>query len=540
MVPETPSSEISNNEVPSKTIRIDGQSKDADVNLIKTVGTIDMGGVKSALDSGAPKTLISSGLQAAINSGAFAKATNNMSGIASSFNTGALKAASEAISGTYGDIGKRFSSILDDAKIKGLDIDSITPKLAAAKYSIPDYSIPDLNYQVAGYTTYWQQLIIIGNGFDLQCGLRSKFGDFFKPRFDRIELVTDYKAETWSKLVEESDLTLWDFILEANIDSPWCDIEGAVERWVLSASASKDKDSPFSKAVEHVKVQPFMDGTYTLVNGRLKSEQDDENHMLGNLARYVWTVDRSVTSDGYSRDKFMTLLRVDLLRLEQAFAKYLAEEIASNDGYVGRCKRLYEMLERDGKKTGDDYETSTSVLSFNYTEQMKSYFDGGEDGAFVNIHGKLGGQIIFGIDGKDCMDNPDAVSFTKTYRLMQIGGSRTDKLINTANSSNLQNATDVIKFYGHSLGKADYSYFQSIFDGVDLYESKTVLVFYYPYSAKEGAEANNECWRTDITNKVNDLLVAYGKTMDNQDHGKNLMHKLLLEGRLLIRGVQLD
>ena len=28
---------------------------------------------------------------------------------------------------------------------------------------------------------------------------------------------------------------------------------------------------------------------------------------------------------------------------------------------------------------------------------------------------------------------------------------------------------------------------------------------------------------------------AYGSTMDNKDHGKNLMHKLLLEGRLSVK-----
>ena len=87
---------------------------------------------------------------------------------------------------------------------------------------------------------------------------------------------------------------------------------------------------------------------------------------------------------------------------------------------------------------------------------------------------------------------------------------------------------------------ADYSYFQSIFDGVDLYKSKTVLVFYYPYDSTVGAEAKNEEWRINLANSINDLLVAYGATMDNSDHGKNLMHKLLLEGRLILHGVQID
>lgn len=30
------------------------------------------------------------------------------------------------------------------------------------------------------------------------------------------------------------------------------------------------------------------------------------------------------------------------------------------------------------------------------------------------------------------------------------------------------------------------------------------------------------------------LLTAYGKTLDNKDHGANLVHKLLIEGRLAV------
>lgn len=113
-------------------------------------------------------------------------------------------------------------------------------------------------------------------------------------------------------------------------------------------------------------------------------------------------------------------------------------------------------------------------------------------------------------------------------------------LVSTANSFNFQDATDVIKFYGHSLGRADYSYFQSIFDGVDLYESDTTLVFYFPLDTSDEAEAINNKWRAQLSNDINNLLTAYGATMDNKEHGKNLMHKLLLEGRLIIRGLQVD
>ena len=485
---------------------------------------------------------------------------NNPSSSAA-LNSDALKAAqragssiSEAMRKAAGNsqlsnIGAQWSSALESSgALKSLgdavskphtfDIPDV-PRLAALDYATPNYTIPDLTSYAEGYRTGWQQLIVIGNGFDLQCGLRSKFGDFFKPRFNIIANIPDCKRETWQALVEDSDLTLWDFILKANLNSRWCDIEGTIERWVLSAGANSNRvPSPFNRAVEFFKLCPFSDDATSLVNGRKDGEQDDESHMYGNMARYAWILHPEIAADGYNRVSFMTLLRQELPRLERAFGEYLSNELANDAEYAEKCGELYKAIERDGKKIGDDYCSSTSVLSFNYTDLIGRFFDGGDDGAFVNIHGKLGGEIIFGIDGKDCMDNPDALSFTKTFRLMRRGGSRTDKLIRTANSANLQGATDVIKFYGHSLGKADYSYFQSLFDGVDLYESKTVLVFYYPYSSTH--EEENERWRNNLANSINNLLVDYGATMENKDHGKNLMHKLLLEGRLILRGIELD
>jgi hypothetical protein len=430
-----------------------------------------------------------------------------------------------------------FESVRDAASrlvpLNALD----TPRFDSSAYALPNYSIPDLSEYVEGFRTNWHQLIIIGNGFDLQCGLRSEFGDFFKPRFDAIGKISDCTRDTWQSAIEDNGLTLWDFILEGNVDSPWCDVEGTIERWVLSANQTAyESPSNFNRAVESLKSCPFSDRV--VASGRSEDNRYNESRLYGNVARYVWTMHPEMGNDGCNHAMLIAYLRQELHKLEHAFATYLANEVRTNEEYAKKCKELYHAIERDGKKAGDDYSSSTSVLSFNYTDLVGHYFDGGDDGAFVNIHGKLGGEIIFGIDGKDCMDNPDAVSFTKTFRLMQRGGSRTDKLIWTANSANLQGATDVIKFYGHSLGRADYSYFQSIFDGVDLYESKTVLVFYYPYDSFD--ENKNEEWRNDLANSINDLLVGYGTTMDNGDHGKNLMHKLLLEGRLILRGVQVD
>ena len=45
----------------------------------------------------------------------------------------------------------------------------------------------------------------------------------------------------------------------------------------------------------------------------------------------------------------------------------------------------------------------------------------------------------------------------------------------------LDKKTKYIIFYGHSLGKQDYAYFQSIFDFFDLYHENITLEFIYSY-----------------------------------------------------------
>lgn len=444
--------------------------------------------------------------------------SSQMSGIAETLNTSALELPDYDLTNIY---------------------EGITPN-----YTIPDRSLGDLADPLY-FKSGWHQLIIVGNGFDLQCGLRSRFKDFFESRLESITAIKNDDRETWQKLLEDHCLTLWDFILEASIDNQWRDVEEEVERWVLSAAGQNSETSLLQGALKAMQREYLFSDEMPFT----PLHEDERRHFFNesakirtfnNIARYIAVLHPELLGGKCEPERFIELLKRDLRRLEQAFGDYLSNEISCNDGYRGECKKLCRAIDEDGKRSDEDFYVSTSVLSFNYTNVAENYFDKGDDGVFVNIHGKLGEDIIFGIDGKDCMDNPVAAPFTKTYRLMLRGGSRTGGLVRTANSSNLQDATDVIKFYGHSLGKADYSYFQSIFDGVDLYESETVLVFYFPLDSSDDAEAVNNKWRMRLSNSINDLLVAYGATMDNVDHGKNLMHKLLLEGRLIIRGLPVD
>ncbi|GGD04270.1 hypothetical protein GCM10011573_37260 [Enterococcus wangshanyuanii] len=89
-----------------------------------------------------------------------------------------------------------------------------------------------------------------------------------------------------------------------------------------------------------------------------------------------------------------------------------------------------------------------------------------------------------------------------------------------------------IIFFGHSLSVADYSYFQSIFDYYNIYDSDVDLIFYYVNYSKN---AFPQCLEA-----ITKLIKRYGETLDNKDHGKNLLHKLSLECRLKVKEIQIE
>ena len=207
-------------------------------------------------------------------------------------------------------------------------------------------------------------------------------------------------------------------------------------------------------------------------------------------------------------------------------------------GYKEKAGELMSEIILDQRPSNDKFDVEESILSFNYTRAINQFRSDEHDTEYVNIHGRLGGEIVFGIDGTDRMDNPMALPFTKTYRLMALDLPDVGKLVHVPTSGvPMAGGTKMIKFYGHSLGEADYSYFQAIFDSVKLYEGDTRLVFYFnfrPHKLSSGCMQDENCARKEMMEKVIRLLTAYGLTLDNKDHGKNLIHKLLIEGRLSV------
>lgn len=372
-----------------------------------------------------------------------------------------------------------------------------------------------------------RQLIVIGNGFDLACNLKSHFYDFFRGRFEDIDDIHDYHSDAWKAAVECSSLTAWDFILHEAKGSDWCDIESAIRDWVVLPDRWPGDWWPLHAVESRMKKCPFSGMVQVTAENRLESEEDSRDYVLGNVSRYVWMRKGREFAVNAKKADIVALLREELAAIERLFDQYLGKQVEGNGQYHAAAQLLLREMAVDGRAGVGDSLANTSILSFNYTNPFEGMGLAGFVLDVTNVHGRLGSEIIFGIDSTGRMDDQLALPFTKTYRVVSMGGDVSREM--------LGRDIDTIKFFGHSLGEADYSYFQSLFDSVGLYGGSTRLVFYYrPWETEEGPISEEEV-RASMVRRVAKLLNTYGKTMDNADHGKNLMHKLLLEGRLEVK-----
>lgn len=264
-------------------------------------------------------------------------------------------------------------------------------------------------------------------------------------------------------------------------------------------------------------------------------------------------------------------LLIELKKFEAAFASYINKIMENHQELDPTTETNYEYRAEDllkrlvgiynGKEPFKDL--STDVFSFNYslsgynsqdiinriTNELKVIGEGKYTwnlNLWDNIHGVANykevdehlpkslpnesnaPKPIFGIDNHnilmDNIENDPRIIFTKSFRIVN------DNVNNIRLQTPLSNY-DLITVYGHSLGRADYSYFETFFDKAELYNSSVKLEFYY-----YPGESEDSCLINAIKyNKaVNNLLTYYGKTLAIS-HGEDVVNKLALEKRLIVK-----
>lgn len=382
-----------------------------------------------------------------------------------------------------------------------------------------------------------KRLVVLGNGFDRACDVNSTFEgylDYFDDGTYKIQAVKDARPPAESELLdfwksgidramkhqpisEHNPLyklalnypdncpeTIWDAILILDMDR--------LENW-------QDIETKIKEIITDPKIH-LLDSRKTLWPDRQIREDELEQIYIAFLACYCFEYDMR-------KQDFLGFLYEQLHSFELGFVEYMGTQTGHGrdlkTDYLDKSTRLFSWL------TEDDW---SNVLNFNYSlPAAENWNEPTNYARALNIHGDLNRNIIIGIDQNGTRQDSAALipaisplyRFTKTYRLMNDAH---DYAPTTVLDPNIK----TIAFFGHSFSHADYSYFQSIFDFYEIYGSQVILKFFYYVWDNDRADEIKAAQFTRIAS----LFQSYGETLDNKDHGKNMMHKLLLERRLQI------
>ncbi|MCR5332418.1 MAG: bacteriophage abortive infection AbiH family protein [Bacilli bacterium] len=348
-----------------------------------------------------------------------------------------------------------------------------------------------------------EKLVILGNGFDLACGMKTSFYDFYKNVKAKIEMPNGYLPNCnfilfliYETFFANQDTTkAFQKALAIDCYDNWMDIELLLNHFVLGETFK------------------IAEGEY---NPTLQNRNDS---FIALQFRKYFQKRKSDISN------FELFVHSELYEFELMLRNYIAAEASSDLIYMQFKDGLLEKIVGDPK--------TCKIMTFNYTIPTTLV-----DYKNVNyVHGSLRGEIIVGIDVLDLQKGDgykringvvsDKTMFTKTRKKLS------HTAIDEASNSVFDKDVKKIYFYGHSLSEQDYSYFQSLFDYYDIYSSDISLEFCYSeYDPKNPAVEVDR-----LTTRVFNLLNKYGETFDNKNHGNNLLHKMLLENRLSFRKI---
>ena len=371
-----------------------------------------------------------------------------------------------------------------------------------------------------------EELYILGNGFDLYLGLKTRYSDYFKNRkiseefFEKIKLIFKNSIGSYNYDARGKVYAVFDYdetLLNMQIIQLYKDIEKNL--FYLYLIFLKKCDLNWNEVESNI--LPFIRDTSKIF--KLKMET-----ILGNIEKnemYKYLLIAKVIIKDRKNLNFLDFIMEQLNLFEKDFGNYIGSLELKGESK----NRLINIFRTTCRK---------KIINFNYSIFLQDLIDRYKDIAFseieiarriksiesiVNIHGDFKNPI-FGIDSHNSEEQFQ--NFTKTSRILNndtVGNFELPK----------PEKLGTINFFGHSLSEADYSYFQSLFDYYDIYSSNIKLNFMYSeYDKNDLTRAKRE-----THNNVVKLMKNYGEKLENKDKGKNLLHKLLIENRIKLINV---
>lgn len=348
----------------------------------------------------------------------------------------------------------------------------------------------DLTFQFAPANN----LLIVGNGFDLEHGLKTHYTDFFDTINNNVSSKNEIILNNHKYLIKDNYLLL--YLLEEYKQNKlqgnnWIDIETELKKII--------------SLIEEINVNKFIDNMnyyiggneYTIIDKiQSKSSYYFKNCLFpfiigNNYYKYI--------NEHYNIS--IKILEKDLNELTNMLRDYLLEQDISN---LTKTKDISDI----------DYKI-THVLSFNYTDTFRKLYSKLDNDKIDFIHGSLNkNNLVLGINETLTEDTEnkiiDTVYFKKYFQRIY---KKTDyQYVSWLDSTDSQNYADfdTVYIHGHSLDESGEEILEKIINSVLKKDTSTVKIFYY----------DEKHYRQEVTNLIKVL-------------GKDVFQKYYFQNRII-------
>ena len=371
-----------------------------------------------------------------------------------------------------------------------------------------------------------KSLLIIGNGFDLKCGLKSQYIDFWHYQrnnnnsFNRfVEYLESNNIDTFNEeklnqlndiLVVEDGVSFLDYYFtlldwktgNLNRNKVWSDIEDMLLYGFTDSrnSFSFNFDECYScyDDIETENKHPFYKESYP--------------HLI--IAKYLYKVFGGELI-GYHRFRDYVISELEAFSL--CFSKYINKQVEDNPNYFEQAQKLITNITKAGLN-------ECEIISFNYTEPVN-------EPNLANIHGLASkGRIVLGVTcgegkGKESVHHSWYYRATKEYKIANVSANGIKVY------ADYSDITDVY-VYGLSLGKQDYDFFDNLFDEFDILMRMYKVTIHFCFSTYNGKTKDEVAAET--TDRVTELINCYGD--NHKTYG--LLRSMIQKGHLLFEFIK--
>lgn len=313
-------------------------------------------------------------------------------------------------------------------------------------------------------------ILILGNGFDIAMGRKTKYTDFIdfekqlfsNPNEDLLEFlkvknirIEKYKDNLYLKFINENKATLGD---------NWSNLEIMISQLADAIMYFKENNDLIFKVT--------ITGQTGLLDEKLSKEKNYRSKLyISDLFfllfhKKVWgSLEREVAMEKLNNEFINQLdLLIELLEIYLSYRDFLD----------------FKVIEIKSKPTALDAISdlsNSSVLNFNYTNTSRYLFGTSEKRTHF-IHGRIDlirtfsriNTMVFGIEDKENDVNSDLIPYQKYYqRVVKETGNDFEKFfkrtfydIDDESGSQLPNSKNIIVF-GHSVDPLDKEIFQKCF-----------------------------------------------------------------------------